>query len=124
MDFASFFGMNIEDFREYCLSLPGVTEATPFEKFSKGKWTILVFYVNSHMFCYFNVDEFSNITIKCNPAEIPELKEHYQAVGEPFNGNKKYWISVQPNSDLPDDQLKELVRNSYELVSDDRNGIT
>ena len=35
--------MNVEEFREYCLSLPDVTEATPFEKFSKGKFTILVF---------------------------------------------------------------------------------
>ena len=29
--------MNIEKFREYSLSLPGVTEATPFEEFSGGK---------------------------------------------------------------------------------------
>ena len=108
--------MNIEDFRDYCLTLPGVTEATPFEKFSRGKFTILVFYVNSHMFCYFNVDEFSNITIKCNTLEAAELKERYQAIGEPFNGDKRYWISVQPNQDLPDDMLKELVRNSYEIV--------
>jgi len=72
--------MNVEEFREYCLSLPDVTEATPFEKFSKGKFTILVFYVNSHMFCYFNVDDFSNITIKCESSEMAELKEHYQAV--------------------------------------------
>ena len=32
--------MNIEEFREYCLSLPDATEATPFEKFSMGKFTI------------------------------------------------------------------------------------
>lgn len=108
--------MNIEEFREYCLSLPDVTEATPFEKFSRGKFTILVFYVNSHMFCYFNVDDFSNITIKCNPTEMAELKEHYQAIGEPFNGDKRYWISVQPNLDLPDKELKELVYKSYEIV--------
>ena len=108
--------MNIEEFREYCLSLPDATEATPFEKFSKGKLTILVFYVNSHMFCYFNVDDFSNITIKCNPAEMAELKEQYQAIGEPFNGDKRYWISIQPNKDLPDEELKVLVRKSYEIV--------
>lgn len=66
--------MNVEEFREYCLSLPDVTEATPFEKFSKGKFTILVFYVNSHMFCYFNIDDFSNITIKCESSEMAELK--------------------------------------------------
>ena len=108
--------MNIEEFREYCLSLPDVTEATPFEKFSKGKFTILVFYVKGHMFCYFNVDDFTSITVKCQPDKIAELKEHYAAVGEPYNGNKKYWISLQLNSDLADDQLRELVRNSYNLV--------
>ena len=103
--------MNVEEFREYCLSLPDVTEATPFEKFSKGKFfaersgkaerTILgrpvltvVSYINSHMFCYFNVDDFSNITIKCESSEMAELKEHYQAIGEPFNSDKRYWISV------------------------------
>lgn len=74
--------MNIEEFREYCLSLPRVTEATPFEKFSRGKFTILgrpvltiVFYVNGHMFCYFNIDDFSAITVKCDPAEMEELIE-------------------------------------------------
>lgn len=108
--------MNIEDFRNFCLSLPDVTEATPFEKFSKGKFTILVFYVNRHMFCYFNIDDFENITIKCDTSKIAELKERYQAVSEPFNGDRRYWISVKPNDDLPDDNLKELVRQSYEIV--------
>ena len=108
--------MNVEEFRDYCLSLPDVTEATPFEKFSRGKYTILVFYINSHMFCYFNIDEFSNITIKCDPTKIVELKEMYHAVSESFNGDKRYWISVQPNLDLSDENLKALVRQSYEIV--------
>ena len=112
--------MNIEEFREYCLSLPDATETTPFEKFSRGKFTILVFYVGGHMFCYFNVDEFSNITIKCNPAEMAKLKEQYQSVTEPFNGDKRYWISVQPNMDLPDKELIDLVRKSYEIVKSRR----
>ena len=108
--------MNIEEFREYCLSLPGVTEGTPFEKFSRGKFTILVFYVGGHMFCYFNIDDFTSITVKCDPAEMAELKERYQAIGEPYNGNKRYWISVSLNSDVDDAVLKRLVKASYELV--------
>ena len=108
--------MNIEEFREYCLSLPGVTEGTPFEKFSRGKFTILVFYVGGHMFCYFNIDDFTSITVKCDPAEMAELKERYQAIGEPYNGNKRYWISVNLNSDVDDTVLKRLVMASYELV--------
>ena len=108
--------MNIEEFREYCLSLPGVTEATPFEKFSRDKFTILVFYVKGHMFCYFNIDDFTVITIKCAPAEMEELKERYQAIGEPFNGDKRYLISLQLRQDVSEDKVKALVRKSYELV--------
>ena len=108
--------MDIEAFREYCLSLPGATETMPFEKFSRGKFSILVFYVNGHMFCYFNIDNFSAITIKCDPAEMAELKENYKAIGEPFNGDKRHWISVQLGQDVSDDEMKALVRKSYELV--------
>ena len=110
--------MNIEELRDYCLSLPDVTEATPFEKFSRGRYTILVFYVSGHMFCYFNIDDFKFITIKCDPEQMAELKERYQAIGEPFNGDKRYWISVEVNSDVNDEELRELVRKSYVLVKD------
>jgi predicted DNA-binding protein (MmcQ/YjbR family) len=51
-----------------------------------------------------------------HPLWMAELKEHYQAVSEPFNGDKRYWISVQPNMDINDEALKELVRKSYEIV--------
>lgn len=47
------------------------------------------------------------------------LKEHYVAVEEPFNGDKKYWISVCLNEDLSDEQVRELVRNSYDI---EKNG--
>lgn len=112
--------MNIEEFRNYCLSLPGVTEGTPFEKFSRGKFTILVFYVAGHMFCYFNIDDFSEITIKCDPVVMAELKERYQAIGEPYNGNKSHWISVNLHSDVDDSLLKQLVKTSYDLVKGSR----
>ena len=108
--------MNIEEFREYCLSLPDVTEATPFEKFSRGRFTILVFYVGGHMFCYFNVDDFTSITVKNHPERIEELKEQYAAVGEPYNGNKKYWMSIRIGADLDDKQVLALVRESYDMV--------
>lgn len=108
--------MNIEDLRNYCLSLPGVTEATPFEKFSKGRFTILVFYVNGHMFCYFNIDDFSEITVKCEPSLIDELKASHEAVVDPYNGNKKHWIGIKLGMDLNDGQILQLIRDSYHLV--------
>ncbi len=69
------------------------------------------------MFCYFDMDRFDACTIKCDPARIAELKERYRAVGDPYNGNPKYWISVRFNDDLPESLLKTLVRDSYGLVA-------
>ena len=108
--------MNIEELRDYCLSLSGVTEATPFEKFSRGKFTILVFYVGGHMFCYFNIDDFTSITLKGDPVRIAELKERYQAINDPYNGNKRHWMSVDVHGDVTDAMLRQLVKASYDLV--------
>ena len=36
--------MNIEELREYCLSMEGVTEKTPFGKFARRFDSVLVFY--------------------------------------------------------------------------------
>lgn len=107
--------MHIEEFREYCLSLPGTHEGMPFGKFPAGR-SVLVFYVAGKMFCYFDMDRFDACTIKCDPARIAELGERYQAVGKPYNGNPKYWIGVRFNDDMPDSGIKALVRDSYDLV--------
>lgn len=110
--------MNIQDFREYCLSLPDTHEGMPFEGFFHNSKDILVFYVEKKMFCFFDVDKFDACTIKCDPDRIEELKENYNAVSQPFNLSPKYWISVRFNDDVPDQLLKELVKESYDLVVD------
>ena len=45
--------MNIEDYREYCLSLDkDIEERLPFQKFKNGEG-VLVFYVMGQMFSFF-----------------------------------------------------------------------
>lgn len=110
--------MNIEEFEAYCLSFPDTREDTPFDGFYHNKnHSFLTFFVGKKMFCYFDRNTFDSCTIKCDPDEIAELKEEYEGIGKPYNGNPKYWISVAFNSDVPDKKLKELVRKSYELVA-------
>lgn len=107
--------MNVEEFRNYCLSLPGTSEKMPFQKFA-ATTAILAFYINGHIFCYYDIDKFDECTIKCDPNRIPVLKERYDAIGAPYNMSPKYWIGVKFNSDVPDKKLCELVKQSYELV--------
>ncbi len=56
--------MNIEDYREFCLSLgEDIEEKLPFQKFKNGEG-VLVFYVMGHMFSFFDCNDFSVIALK------------------------------------------------------------
>ncbi|RHI10665.1 MmcQ/YjbR family DNA-binding protein [Bacteroides sp. AM16-24] len=109
--------MNIEDFREYCLSFEGVHEKMPFpnvaDRYSRD---VLCFYVLDKWFCFVNIEIFDFCCIKCNPEESGELQNRYVGIKPGWHMNKKYWISVYFNQDVPDAQIKELVRKSYDIV--------
>ena len=107
--------MNIEDYREYCLSLgTDVEEKLPFQKFKSGEG-VLVLYVSGHMFSFFDCNDFTVISLKCQPDRIEELKERHDCIGNPYNESPKHWIGISPET-APDTLLKELTRNSYEIV--------
>jgi len=107
--------MYIEDYREYCLSLgDDVEEKLPFQKFKNGEG-VLVFYVAGHMFSFFDCNEFSVISLKCQPERIEDLKAQYECIGNPYNESPKHWIGINPQT-APKALLQELTRNSYEIV--------
>ena len=107
--------MNIEDYREYYLSLgEDMEEKLPFTAFRYASG-VLVFYVHGHMFSFFDCDNFSVITLKCQPERIDELKAEYDCIGNPYNESPKHWIGIAPHT-APDELLRDLTRNSYEIV--------
>ena len=67
------------------------------------------------MFSYFDCDDFKVISLKCQPERIEELKAEHECIGNPFNESSKHWIGIDPNN-APDDLLKDLTRNSFEIV--------
>ena len=75
----------------------------------------MVFYVMGHMFSFFDCNDFSVISLKCQPERIEELKAQYECIGNPYNESPKHWIGVNPAM-AADELLKELTRNSYEIV--------
>ena len=113
--FCIFVAMNIEAFREYCLSLGDIEEKLPFAKMPGGD-TVLAFYVNGHTFCYCDIDNFQTVIVKCQPERIPELIETAEGICPPDNHfNAKYWIGLDVQV-IGTGLLKELVANSYEIV--------
>ncbi len=96
--------MDIEELRTYCLSLSEETEEKfPFQQFKAAK-DILAFYICGHIFCYFNINDLTHVTVKCLPEKVVELIEEYDFIDHPYNGNAKYWVglthSVQTNNYL------------------------
>ena len=111
--------MNIEEFREYCLSLPGVTEKMPFTAMNDAySRDVLCFYVGSKWFCYVNIVLFDRCCVKSTPEEAAELRARYEGVRPAWHMNKRMWSDVYFGSDVSDALVCRLVENSYRLVRD------
>lgn len=109
--------MNIEELRDFCLSLgDDVEEKTPFTKF-KGGDSVLVFYVCGHMFCFFDMDVFEVVSVKHHPEAIPDLYERYSFITEPYNESRKHWIGIRIR-EADNDVAKQLVKESYQIVKE------
>ena len=103
--------MNIEDLREYCLSIKGASECLPFDEFN------LVFKVLDKMFALLPLDnERLCISVKCDPEKAIELRENYNAVEPAYHFNKKYWNTIYLNSDMDDENVKKWIRHSVDEV--------
>ncbi|HVN59193.1 MAG TPA: MmcQ/YjbR family DNA-binding protein [Bacteroidales bacterium] len=102
--------MNIEEIREYCLSIPDVTEGFPF-----GEET-LVFKVNGKIFVLANLDGDLSLNLKCDPSFALELRERYASVIPGYHMNKKHWNTVQIDGTIPDREILSWIDHSYKLV--------
>ena len=102
--------MNIEEYCEYCLKKPGVTDGFPFDQ------NTLVFKVMGKMFALTNVEEFKSINLKCEPELAVSLREEYDAVNPGYHMSKAHWNTVTVNADASDKKIYEWIDLSYNLV--------
>lgn len=104
--------MNIETFREYCISKRGATESFPFPKLPD----VLVFKVGGKMFAVTDIGSFSSFSVKCDPKKVDELRATYPAVQKPSYMNKQHWNRVLLDNSIPDKQLIQWIDDSYGLI--------
>jgi predicted DNA-binding protein (MmcQ/YjbR family) len=103
--------MNIEEFREYCLSKKGVEETFPFDD------STLVFKVMNKMFALTGLESADfTVNLKCDPDWAIELREEYPEIRAGWHMSKKHWNTVSFEESLGDDFLIKLVDHSYDLV--------
>lgn len=114
--------MDILELREYCLSMEGVTEKTPFGKFASRYDSILVFYILDHMFCLVDMDDFRSVTVKSTPEVIDEMKTCRSSVGKPVNLSERHWMQLDLNGDISDREIYTLIKDSYDIVKSKYSG--
>ena len=102
--------MNIEEFRDYCISKPFVTEGVPFGP------DVLVLKVHGKMFALAGMTDFDGMNLKCDPERALELRAMYNGIEPGYHMSKKHWNTVANNSDVSDDLFYELIDHSYDLV--------
>ncbi len=103
--------MNVEEIREFALSLENVTEGFPF-----GNNT-LVFKVRGKIFLLMSLSsEIPSFNVKCDPERALELREQYSSVIPGYHMNKKHWNTVMVDGQLTRRQIQEFIIHSYELV--------
>ena len=103
--------MNVESFREYCLSKKGVTEEFPFNE------DTLVFKVMGKMFALTGLEHIPfRVNLKCDPEYSEELRATYDQVQPGYHMSKKHWNTVFFEDGLNEKLLLSLIDHSYDLV--------
>ncbi len=103
--------MNIEEFRDFCLKKPFVSEEFPF-----GPET-LVYKVAGKVFALCGLDEVEfSVNLKCDPLYAEELRENYSEIKPGYHMNKKHWNTVSFEGNLADELLYRLIDHSYQKV--------
>jgi predicted DNA-binding protein (MmcQ/YjbR family) len=107
--------MNIEEIRDYALSLKNVSESFPF-----GDDTI-VFKVDNKIFLLASLtSEVLQFNVKCKPEYAVELREQYSGILPGYHMNKKHWNTIIVDGTLTANQLRGFIKDSYFLVAKKR----
>jgi predicted DNA-binding protein (MmcQ/YjbR family) len=104
--------MNIEEYRLFCLSLPGTTEDFPFDE------TTLVFRVGGKIYALADITTFGSMNLKSDPEKAIQWRELYSGVTPGYHMNKKHWNTVSTDGSVPVKVLWQMIRDSYKLVHD------
>jgi predicted DNA-binding protein (MmcQ/YjbR family) len=104
--------MNHQQVEEYLLSMSNAKLDYPFGE------DVAVYKVNDKMFAL--VAEKSSpvrLSLKCDPLLAETLREKYDTVMPGYHLNKKHWNTILLTGQLSWEEIKDLVRHSYNLVA-------
>jgi predicted DNA-binding protein (MmcQ/YjbR family) len=97
---------------EYLLSMPNAKLDYPF-----GENTA-VYKVKDKMFALVSENKTPiQISLKCDPVLAETLRQKYDTVMPGYHLNKKHWNTIVLSGQLSWDEVKDLIRHSFNLVA-------
>jgi predicted DNA-binding protein (MmcQ/YjbR family) len=86
------------------------------EKFPFGPNTS-VFKVGGKMFALSQLDaDDLRVSLKCEPALAQELRQAHAELIPGYHLNKRHWNTVVIEGSLPEEMIKDMIDDSYDLV--------
>ena len=101
--------MDIDELRQYCLEFPHTTENV--------QWGAdLCFKVDGKLFAVAPLEVAPvRLSFKCSLENFVELCERPDVIPAPYMARAQ-WVALQSLNAVPDDELRELLAESYRLV--------
>lgn len=102
--------IDMEEIREYCLSLPHTSEDMAFGE------EYLLLRVCGKIFACLGLARPDYFVVKCAPDLATELRDKYRDIEPAWHWNKKYWNQLRLNGSLTEELVEALICHSYSEV--------
>jgi predicted DNA-binding protein (MmcQ/YjbR family) len=97
--------------RRWCLAQRGAVEDFPFGRDHS------VFKVAGRIFAISTLERVPlAVSVKCEPELAVQLRASYAAIRPGHHLNKRHWNTITLDGSLPDQLVRDLVEDSYDLV--------
>jgi predicted DNA-binding protein (MmcQ/YjbR family) len=102
--------LELEDIHALLRAKPSAVAEQPF---GPG---VIVYKIGGKMFAILADSKDVRITLKCDPVLSEVLRGEYAAITPGYHTDKRHWITIQQDGDLPDAEVSRLIDHSYDLV--------
>jgi len=101
--------------RTFIEALPRVESSTLSMGRTKAP-VALIHKIMGKMFAIQSLRGEDYVIVKCDPALIQVLRQQYKGVGHRSHLDKRFWIAVELDADVPMKEVRRLAGHSYGLV--------
>ncbi|MCT6697985.1 MmcQ/YjbR family DNA-binding protein [Rheinheimera sp. 4Y26] len=109
--------MDFQQCRDYCLMQLQSSEDFPFGP------DIYVYKVVGKIFAILSENlvpgtpaKVASLNLKCDPTEALMLRQIFPAITPGYHMNKQHWNTVLLDKSVPDNEVKRMIEQSYQLV--------